>query len=188
MEFLVDSDGDFYLMEMNARLQVEHPVTEMVTGIDLVEQQLRVAAGQPLPFSQADIRITGCAIECRINAEDPDRDFLPTPGRLEEFVPPGGSFTRVDTHVFSGYVIPPFYDSLLAKLVVWAPDRPGALARMRRALGELVVEGPRLHTTAGFAARIVDHPTFRAGLHTTELVDWIIADRTGQPEQGGNPQ
>jgi len=188
MEFLVDDAGDFYLMEMNARLQVEHPVTEMVTGIDLVEQQIRVACGEVLPFTQSQIVLTGSAIECRINAEDPDRDFLPTPGRLDEFVPPGGAFTRVDTHAFPGYIIPSFYDSLLAKLLVWAPDRAGAVARMSRALSELVVDGPQVCTTARFATEIVRHPLFRAAEHTTDLVDKIIADRGGVNQPAKKPK
>jgi acetyl-CoA carboxylase biotin carboxylase subunit len=175
MEFLVDADGGFYLMEMNARLQVEHPVTEMVTGIDLVEQQIRVACGERLVLRQRDVVLRGSAVECRINAEDPDHDFRPTPGPVERFLAPGGAFTRVDTHVFPGYVVPPHYDSLLAKLVVWAPDRPAALARARRALDELVIDGPQLRTTTSFAARVLDHPMFRAARHTTELVDLILA-------------
>jgi acetyl-CoA carboxylase biotin carboxylase subunit len=177
MEFLVDSDDNFYLMEMNARLQVEHPVTEMVSGIDLVEQQIRVAAGERLGFCQADVTLRGAAIECRINAEDPDRDFLPTPGVLERFALPGGAFTRVDTHAFAGYVVPPHYDSLLAKLVVWAPDRQRAVARLHRALDELVIEGPRVRTTAEFARQITDHPLFRAARHTTGLVDRIVTEQ-----------
>jgi acetyl-CoA carboxylase biotin carboxylase subunit len=177
MEFLVDTAGEFYLMEMNARLQVEHPVTEMVTGIDLVEQQIRVAAGERLALCQRDVVLRGSAVECRINAEDPDHDFRPTPGLVERFLIPGGAFTRVDTHVFTGYVVPPHYDSLLAKLVVWAPDRPAALARARRALDELVIEGPQIRTTASFATQVVNHPLFRAAEHTTELVDLIVAGR-----------
>jgi acetyl-CoA carboxylase biotin carboxylase subunit len=179
MEFLVDASGRFYLMEMNARLQVEHPVTEMVTGIDLVEQQLRVAQGERLSFGQSDITPRGASIECRINAEDPDREFLPTPGSLARFELPGGPFVRVDTHAFAGYPIPPDYDSLLAKLVVWAPDRPQAVARMARALDELVIEGPGVCTTAPFAATIVDHPLFRTARHTTDLVERIAMS----PEQ-----
>jgi acetyl-CoA carboxylase biotin carboxylase subunit len=162
-------------MEMNARIQVEHPVTEMVTGIDLVEQQIRIAAGEPLALRQADVVLRGSAVECRINAEDPDRDFAPTPGTVERFLLPGGPFTRVDTHAFAGYVVPPHYDSLLAKVVVWGPDRPAAVARARRALAELVIEGPRVRTTTSFATQVVDHPLFRAGTHTTALVDCIVA-------------
>ncbi|HEY0640408.1 MAG TPA: acetyl-CoA carboxylase biotin carboxylase subunit [Pseudonocardiaceae bacterium] len=173
MEFLLDGDGRYYLMEMNARLQVEHPVTEMVTGIDLVEQQLLVAQGEPLRFGQSDIELRGSSIECRINAEDPRRDFLPTPGTIVRLQLPGGPFTRVDTHAIAGGPIPPDYDSLLAKVVVWAPDRPRAAARMARALTELVVEGPGVCTTTGFVATIIDHPLFRAARHTTDLIERI---------------
>ena len=186
MEFLVDGADEFYLMEMNARLQVEHPVTEMVTGIDLVEQQIRVALGEKLQFDQSDVTLRGSAIECRINAEDPDRDFQPTPGTVERFEMPGGAFTRVDTHVFAGYVVPPHYDSLVAKLVTWAPDRSRAVARTRRALDEVVVEGPRLRTTACFAAEIVDHPLFRTARHTTDLVGQIFAGREAARENEEN--
>ncbi|HSV66818.1 MAG TPA: acetyl-CoA carboxylase biotin carboxylase subunit [Mycobacteriales bacterium] len=186
MEFLLDGAGEFYLMEMNARLQVEHPVTEMITGLDLVEQQILVAAGEPLRFGQPDVTLRGAAIECRINAEDPEHGFRPTPGTLDRFVLPGGPFTRVDTHAFPGYPIPPDYDSLLAKVVVWAPDRAGAVARARRALCELVVAGPQVRTTAGFAAEIVDHPLFRAAQHTTDLVERVFsarqADRTKETQ------
>ncbi|MGH3621512.1 MAG: acetyl-CoA carboxylase biotin carboxylase subunit [Sciscionella sp.] len=174
-EFLVDSNGDFYFMEVNCRIQVEHPVTEMVTGLDLVREQLRVAAGYPLEFRQADVRRTGVAIECRINAEDPARDFAPTPGLIEEFVPPGGPFVRVDTHAFSGYTVPPHYDSLLAKLVVWAPDREQAIARMRRALEEFTVAGPRISTTCEFLGKVLDHPRFRKAEHDTSLVADLLA-------------
>ena len=177
MEFLVDDEGAFYLMEMNARLQVEHPVTELVTGIDLVEQQIRVAAGERLGFSQDDVRLSGSAIECRINAENPDHAFAPTPGVLTTCLLPGGAFTRVDTHVATGYRVPSCYDSLLAKVAVWAPDRPRALARMARALDELVIDGPGLATTRGFAAEIVAHPLFRSAKHSTDLVDRILAGR-----------
>lgn len=177
MEFLVDTDGDYYLMEMNARLQVEHPVTEMVTGLDLVELQLLVAQGEPLGLTQSDVVVRGSSIECRINAEDPDREFRPTPGPLERFILPGGAFTRVDTHAFPGYAVPPNYDSLLAKLVVWAPHRSRAVARMARALDELVIEGPLVRTTAPFAAEIIRHPLFQTARNTTDLVDQILAER-----------
>lgn len=183
MEFLVDGAGEFYLMEMNARLQVEHPVTEMVTGIDLVEHQLRVAAGNPLSLRQTDVVLRGSSIECRINAEDPDCDFRPTPGTVERFHVPGGPFTRIDTHAHAAYVVPPYYDSLLAKVAVWAPDRPAAVARMTRALDELEIAGPQLRTTGDFAARVVAHPQFRAGRHTTELVNLVLAE----PEVGEVP-
>ncbi|SNQ45679.1 acetyl-CoA carboxylase, biotin carboxylase subunit [Frankia canadensis] len=170
-EFLYDpARRGYYFMEVNCRLQVEHPVTEMVTGIDLVAEQLRVAAGEPLGYGQADVVTRGAAIECRLNAEDPARDFRPTPGLVTRLVLPGGPFVRVDTHLETGYRIPPFYDSLLAKIVVWAPDRAGAIARMRRALTETVVDGPGLATTAPFLRDALDHPSFRAGTHDTSLI------------------
>lgn len=181
MEFLVDADESYYLMEMNARLQVEHPVTEMVTGLDLVEEQLRIAQGEPLRLRQSDVVLRGSAIECRINAEDATRDFLPTPGPLDRVELPGGPFVRVDTHVFTGYTVPPDYDSLLAKLVVWAPTRERATARMARALGELDIAGPSVRTTAAFAAEIVDHPLFRSARHTTDLVERIQSSRNRTP-------
>jgi acetyl-CoA carboxylase biotin carboxylase subunit len=173
-EFLVDPEGNCYFMEVNCRIQVEHPVTEMVTGVDLVREQFKVAAGQPLEFGQEDIRLTGVAIECRVNAEDPDRGFMPTPGLVEEFIPAGGPFVRVDTHAHSGYTVPPNYDSLLAKLVVWAPNRDEAIARMRRALSEFRVSGPRVRTTIGFLRKVLDHPKFRKAEHSTSLVDELL--------------
>ncbi|HET9255912.1 MAG TPA: acetyl-CoA carboxylase biotin carboxylase subunit, partial [Pseudonocardiaceae bacterium] len=157
-EFLVDTAGQFYFMEVNARIQVEHPVTEVVTGIDLVREQLRIAAGERLEFSQNEVRPSGTAIECRVNLEDPTRDFMPRPGHVEEFVPPGGPFVRVDTHGFTGYRMPPCYDSLLAKVIVWAPDRAGARSRMRRALDEFRIAGPGIATTIPFLHRVLKHP------------------------------
>ncbi|NUU24207.1 MAG: acetyl-CoA carboxylase biotin carboxylase subunit, partial [Streptomycetaceae bacterium] len=141
-EFVVGPDWDFHLMEVNCRLQVEHPVTEMTTGVDLVRQQLAIAAGEPLALGQHDIVPRGTAIECRVNAEDPERDFVPTPGTLTTFTPPGGPFVRVDTHAYPGWTVGPDYDSLIAKTVVWAPDRDQAVARADRALAELDVRGP----------------------------------------------
>ncbi|WP_129666783.1 acetyl-CoA carboxylase biotin carboxylase subunit [Phytoactinopolyspora endophytica] len=170
MEFLLDDDGRFWFMEMNARIQVEHPVTEMVTGVDLICEQIRVAAGLGLSVKQDDVVLSGYAVECRINAEDPSRDFVPTPGRLDVFRPSSGPWTRVDTHCRSGDMIPPFYDSMIAKLIVWGPDRRTALDRLRRALDEFEVEGPGVHTTRDFDRWLVDHPSFRAGdIHTDFL-------------------
>lgn len=166
-EFLVDPDGGFYFMEVNCRIQVEHPVTEAVTGIDLVREQLAVASGERLRLRQEDIRLDGVSIECRVNAEDPDRDFAPAPGKLTDFRPSGGPFIRVDTHVSAGTTVPPHYDSLLAKLIVWAPDREEALARMYRALREFEVVG--IPTTLAFLTRVIDHPDFRAVAHDTGL-------------------
>jgi acetyl-CoA carboxylase biotin carboxylase subunit len=175
-EFLLDpATGEFYFMEVNCRLQVEHPVTEMVTGLDLVREQIRIAAGVRLGYGQDDIVARGVAIECRINAEDPARGFAPTPGTLLRFEPPGGPFVRVDTHARPGYAIPPHYDSLLAKVIAWAPDRDGAIARMRRALGEFTAEGPAVTTTAHFLADLLDHPRFRAAEHDTAMVTALTA-------------
>lgn len=170
MEFLVGDDGDFWFMEMNARIQVEHPVTELVTGIDLIAEQIRVAAGESLSVSQADVDIRGHAIECRINAEDPDRGFAPAPGRLDEYVPPDGPWTRVDSHCVPGSVVVPFYDSMIAKLITWAPDRPSGLARMQRALGEFRIDGKGLRTTIPFHERVLADPLFRSGEVTTNFL------------------
>ncbi|MFA1549860.1 acetyl/propionyl/methylcrotonyl-CoA carboxylase subunit alpha [Actinomadura chokoriensis] len=174
-EFLVDTDRSFYFLEVNCRVQVEHPVTEMVTGIDIVREQLHIAAGRRLSMRQSDVMPRGVAIECRINAEDPERGFAPTPGPLTGFAAPGGPFVRVDTHCFPGYRIPAAYDSLLAKLVVWAPDRPQALARMRRALAEFRVEGPGVRTTLPFLEEVLDHPLFLSAEHGTGLVGDMLS-------------
>ncbi|MDG4820791.1 acetyl-CoA carboxylase biotin carboxylase subunit [Asanoa sp. WMMD1127] len=174
-EFIVDDHDDFYFMEVNSRIQVEHPVTEMVTGVDLVREQLAVAAGRPLTLRQEDVAPRGCAIECRINAEDPDRDFMPTPGVIDEYLPPGGPFVRVDSHLRPGVRVTADYDPLLAKLVVWAPDRGQAIARMDRALSELRLTGPGVRTTAAFLRDVIAHPLFRDAKHTTGLVEQMSA-------------
>lgn len=174
VEFLLDTDGSFYFMEMNTRIQVEHPVTEMVTGIDLVKEQLRVASGEPLSFSQDDVRISGHAIECRINAEDPSRNFAPTPGRITMFHPPGGPGVRLDTHIYDDYVVGPHYDSLLAKIICHGKDRSEAIARMIRALEELVVEGPP--TSTPFHLAVLSEPTFLAGQATTSYIEDHLDD------------
>jgi acetyl-CoA carboxylase, biotin carboxylase subunit len=166
LEFLLDTDGRFYFIEMNTRLQVEHPVTEMVTGIDLARAQLAVAAGEGLPADSASIR--GHAIEFRINAEDPARDFLPAPGMITRFQPPLGPGIRTDTHVFEGYIVPPFYDSLVAKVIVWAEDRAAALARARRALTEFELEG--VPTTRALAMDILETESFASGTYTTSFL------------------
>ena len=171
-EFLVDPDSRFFFMEVNCRLQVEHPVTELVTGLDLVREQIRVAAGEPLGYTEVQTR--GAAIECRINAEDPARDFAPAAGLLSECELPAGPFTRVDSHAFRGYRIPPLYDSLLAKLIVWAPDRDAAIARMRRALAEVRLSGPGVATTTGFLDEVLDHPRFRSATHDTRFVETVV--------------
>ncbi|ABD12284.1 hypothetical protein ThrDRAFT_04378 [Frankia casuarinae] len=170
VEFLVDPAGAYYFMEVNCRLQVEHPVTEMVTGIDLVAEQFRIAAGEKLDLTQDAVVPRGVAIECRVNAEDPVRGFAPAPGTLTECHFPGGPFVRVDSHAHPGYRIPTRYDSLLAKVVAWAPDRDGAVRRMRSALSELRIEGPGVATTVPFLLRVLDDSRFRTATHDTSLV------------------
>ena len=165
VEFLLDAvSGDFYFIEMNTRIQVEHPVTEMVTGIDLIREQIRLAAGEGLGYRQDDVRLAGHAIECRVNAEDP-ATFAPSAGRVTTWIPPGGFGVRVDSHLMAPYAVPPFYDSLLAKIVVHGDDRREALARMRRALAETVVEGVK--TTIPFHLRALADPAFVEGRLTS---------------------
>lgn len=161
LEFLLGPDGKFYFMEMNTRIQVEHPVTEMITGVDLIKEMIRVAEGEPLSLRQEDVKINGWAIECRINAEDPERGFLPSPGRIDFYLPPGGLGVRVDSAAYPGYVIPPSYDSMIAKLIVWGNTRQDAIARMKRALAEFAVEG--VHTTIPFHLKLMDHRRFVEG-------------------------
>jgi acetyl-CoA carboxylase biotin carboxylase subunit len=170
-EFLVDDDGRYYFMEVNCRVQVEHPVTEMATGVDIIREQVIVAAGYPLSWRQPDVAPRGAAIECRVNAENPDRGFVPAPGLIADFRPPGGPFVRVDTHGYAGCRVAADYDSLLAKVVVWGPDRPAAIARMDRALGEFRVDGPGVHTTVEFLRKVLAEPAFRAGSYSTSLVE-----------------
>ena len=171
MEFLLDEEGKFTFMEMNARIQVEHPVSEAITGIDLIREQIQVAAGEPLTITQDDIVFQGHAIECRINAEDPTRNFAPAPGRLDTYVAPGGPWTRVDSHCYPGWLVSPHYDSLIAKLIVWAPDRPQAIERMQRALGEFVISGPGVKTTIEFHQRVLSNPVFREGNFATDFLE-----------------
>ena len=168
VEFLLDASGEFYFMEMNTRIQVEHPVTEEVTGFDLIRQQICIAMGERL--SQSDnFSIRGHAIECRINAEDPKKNFRPAPGEIKEFHPPGGPGVRIDTHVHAGYVVPPYYDSMIAKLVTHAPNREWAIRRMQRALDEFVIEG--VATTIPFHKELLQHPAFIAGEIDTHFVE-----------------
>ncbi len=169
VEFILDQDGSFYFIEVNARIQVEHTVTELVTGVDLIAAQLRIASGESLWIKQRDIRNQGHAIECRINAENPAKGFMPSPGRVVAFVPPGGPGVRVDSHCYSGYSIPPNYDSMIAKLLVHRPTRDEAIRCMIRALDEFVVEGP--HTTISFQREVLSHADFLAGLHDTNFVE-----------------
>lgn len=169
IEFLMDKDKNFYFMEMNTRIQVEHPVTEEVTHFDLVQAQIRIAAGEKLSLKQEDITLHGHAIECRINAEDPYRNFMPSPGRLTTYHVPGGPGVRVDSHCYEEYTIPQFYDSMIAKLITWAPTREECIARMRRTLDEFVIEG--IATTIPFHREVMDSEEFRSGRFGTNFVE-----------------
>lgn len=173
VEFLLDASGEFYFMEMNTRIQVEHPVTEMITGLDLIAEQLRIAQGEKLQLTQEQVLLRGHAIECRVNAEDPDRNFRPHPGRISGYLPPGGPGVRMDSHVYTDYEIPPYYDSLIGKLIVWAPDRPSAIRRMRRALRECAVTG--LPTTIPFHQRILENDDFCRGDVYTNFVEQLMS-------------
>lgn len=165
IEFLVDDAGNYYFMEVNARVQVEHPVTEMVTGIDIVQKQIQIAAGQPLELEQRDVHFKGWALECRINAEDPEDNFMPSPGTIENMNLPAGPGIRVDTHIYAGYTVPPFYDSLIAKLIVWAEDRQAVVKRMQRALTDFSITG--ISTNISFHQRILKQDRFLSGnIHT----------------------
>ncbi len=177
VEFILDGEGNFYFIEMNTRLQVEHPVTEMVTGIDLVREQVKIASGEPLSLKEEEIKFEGWAIECRINAEDPDRDFLPSMGKITRYIPPGGPFVRVDSHLYEGYTIPPFYDSLVSKVITWGRDRREAIERMSRALEEYVIEG--IKTTLPFHIRLLQEPDFQEGLDYSSLLDRVIIKQGG---------
>ena len=174
IEFVLDKDGNFYFIEMNTRIQVEHPVTEMVTGIDLIKEQIRIAAGQELPFTQEEIHLTGHAIECRINAENPREDFRPCPGRIEGLFLPGGMGVRVDSAVYQGYAIPPYYDSMVAKVIVHGDTRLEAIRRMRRALEEFIVEGVDTNTELQYL--ILHHEEFVRGQFTTSFVERHLSE------------
>jgi acetyl-CoA carboxylase biotin carboxylase subunit len=169
LEFLLDTDGSFYFMEMNTRIQVEHPVTEMVASFDIVKEQIRVASGEPISFQGDGRRLRGHAIECRINAEDPYRNFQPSPGLITAYHPPGGPGVRLDTHVYAGYRVPPYYDSLLAKVIVHGNTRPEALSRMGQALDSFILEG--VTTTIPFLARVIRHPDFVSGNIDTRFLE-----------------
>jgi len=171
LEFLLDKDGNFYFIEINCRIQVEHPVTEMLTGIDLIAEQIRIAAGERLSLTQEQVKLRGHAIEFRINAEDPSDNFSPQTGVIEELLVPGGPGVRVDTHIYAGYEVPPFYDSLLAKLIVWGETREIALARSRRALGEFQVNG--IKTNLPFHRGIIDNAAFVEAEVSTNLLDRV---------------
>ena len=168
VEFLLDNQNRFYFIEMNTRIQVEHPITEMVTGIDLVKEQIRIAAGEELAYRQNDIRINGVALECRINAEDPLKGFIPSAGQIDQYIVPGGPGIRIDSGIYPGYYIPPYYDSMLAKLIVWEKDREKALIRLERALGEFMIDGVK--TTIPFHLRIVNNAYFRKGDYHTNFI------------------
>jgi acetyl-CoA carboxylase biotin carboxylase subunit len=156
-------------MEMNTRIQVEHPVTEMITGFDLIKEQIRVAAGEKLSMKQEDLKLSGHSIECRINAEDPERNFMPCPGRIDAYIAPGGPGVRVDSHCYPGYSVPPNYDSLLSKLIVWGKNREEAIQRMQRALDEYAITG--IHTTIPFHQRVLSHPVFQKGDVSTDFIE-----------------
>ena len=186
MEFLLDLEGNLYFMEMNARIQVEHPVSELVTSTDLIQEQIRVAAGEKLSVEQEDVLpLQGHSIECRINAEDPDNNFAPAAGKLDTYVPPGGPWTRVDSHCYPGWTITPFYDSLIAKLIVWAPNRDAAIDRMQRALGEFEISGRGVKTTIPFHQRVLDHPQFRSGDVTTDFVEQMMSQEAAAAAAAG---
>jgi acetyl-CoA carboxylase biotin carboxylase subunit len=170
LEFLVDKEGNFYFIEMNTRIQVEHPITEMVTGVDLVQAQFRIAMGERLWLKQEEIEVRGHAIEVRVNAEDPEKGFRPSIGKVETLLFPGGPGIRVDSHLYAGYQIPPHYDSLIAKIIAWAPSREEAIRRMERALGETVIEGPGLKTTIPFHQKVLQNAFFRRGAVYTNFV------------------
>ncbi|MCM3743320.1 acetyl-CoA carboxylase biotin carboxylase subunit [Sporosarcina luteola] len=170
VEFIFDHiNQEFYFMEMNTRIQVEHPVTEMITGIDLIQQQLKIAAGEKLAYRQKDIKINGWSIECRINAENPAKNFMPSPGKVTMYMPPGGFGVRVDSAMYTGYTIPPFYDSMVAKLIVHADTREEAVARMKRALDEFIIEG--VDTTIPFHLNLMDHEVFKSGDFDTKFLE-----------------
>ncbi len=175
VEFIVDQNDKFYFIEVNARIQVEHPVSEMISGVDLIKSQILVAAGQPLPFKQSDIKPFGAAIECRINAEDPDKNFQPCPGRIEKMFMPGGLGVRVDSHAYAGYSVPPYYDSMIAKIIVHKPTREEAIECMLRSLSELRITG--IKTTAGFHATVLKQKEFSEGTVDTKWVERELLPR-----------
>lgn len=172
VEFIVDDKGHYYFLEVNKRIQVEHPITEEVTGIDLVKQQIMIAMGEPLRISQSDVQFKGHAIECRINAEDPFDDFRPCPGRIDMYYPPGGRGVRLDSHVYAGYTIPPTYDSMIGKLITTGKDRRDAMDKMSRALSEYMITG--IKTTIAFEQAILQDPNFRRGVYSTNFIEQLL--------------
>jgi acetyl-CoA carboxylase biotin carboxylase subunit len=175
VEFIVDAQGNFYFVEMNARIQVEHPITEMVTGVDILKELIKISAGQRLHYHQKDIEMRGHSIECRINAEDFANDFLPSPGEIKRYIQPGGPGIRVDSHIFTGYTVPHEYDSLVAKLIVHAEDRGASIARMKRALDEMYIEG--IKTTIPLHKMIMDNMTFNNGLYSTGFIEELLSGK-----------
>lgn len=169
IEFLLEKNEQFYFMEMNTRIQVEHPVTEWVTGLDLIKEQIRIASGLPLSYTQNDIHLTGHAIECRINAENPKKNFMPSPGHITEIYLPGGNGVRIDTAIYSGYTVPSYYDSMLAKLIVYADTREEAISKMRSALGEVIIEG--IETNIDYQYEIINHPDYISGDIDIEFIE-----------------
>lgn len=169
IEFLLEKNNNFYFMEMNTRIQVEHPVTEWVTGIDLVKEQIRIASGKKLSYRQEDVHLTGHSIECRINAENPKKGFRPSPGTVKDMYLPGGKGIRIDSAIYSGYTIPPYYDSMVAKLIVWAKNRKEAIAKMRSALGEIIIEG--IDTNVDYQYEILNHPDYLSGDIDIEFIE-----------------
>jgi acetyl-CoA carboxylase biotin carboxylase subunit len=175
VEFVTDPKGNYYFLEVNKRIQVEHPITEEVTGVDLVKQQILIAMGEPLRLTQDEVTFSGHAIECRINAENPFADFAPSPGRVKMYYAPGGRGVRIDSHVYAGYTIPPTYDSMIAKLITTGKDRREAIARMSRALGEYMITGVK--TTIPFEQAVMRDPNFRRGKYTTNFIENLLANR-----------
>lgn len=169
VEFILDERGEFYFMEMNTRIQVEHPITEAITGVDLIREQIRIAAGEKLGFRQKDVKGRGHAIECRVNAEDPEMGFRPSPGTVSKLFYPGGPGVRLDTHLYQGYTVPTYYDSLIAKLIAYDEDRDACIARMQRALREFTIEG--IKTTISFHQRVLEHECFKRGQYSTQFVE-----------------
>ena len=178
MEFLYDRNGNFYFMEMNTRIQVEHPVTEMVTGIDIVKEQIKIGAGLPLSYRQEDIKFNGVAIECRLNAEDPENDFRPCPGLIREYLPPGGPGIRIDSAAYSGWEVQPYYDSMFGKLIAWGRTREEAINRAKGALEEFIVEG--IKTNLGFHLRVLENDSFVRGELSTDFVEKYLVRSSGQ--------
>ncbi len=174
IEFLLEPSGKYYFMEMNTRIQVEHPVTEWVTGIDLVKEQIRIASGKKLSYRQEDVRLTGHAIECRINAENPKKNFRPSPGAVTDMYLPGGKGIRIDSAIYSGYTIPPYYDSMVAKLIVWAKNRREAISKMQSALGEVIIEG--IDTNVDYQYEILNHPDYLSGNVDIEFIEKMQGD------------